>query len=169
MVGHNVVLHREGLHVPMIIHIPDAKMTRQVVDNPAITSDLVITLCDLLEIKYPYPELTRGRNLFSLPRKRTRISRSASLPDVDSSFMVDSSPYRAIIFQQTNLMDLQLFDLKTDPNATRVLTNGRLQKNAMKFFLSSFIDRATTDFRPRVKPELGEEERKRLKALGYIK
>jgi arylsulfatase len=169
MVGHNVILHREGIHVPLIIHIPDAKMTPQVVDNPAITSDLVITLCDLLEIKYPYPELTRGRNLFSLPRKRTRISRSASLPDIDSSFMVDSFPYRAIIFQKLNQLDLQLFDIKTDPNATRVLTNGQLQKNAMKFFLSSFIDRTTIDFRPMAKPALGEAERKRLKALGYIK
>lgn len=169
MVGHNVILHKEGIHIPMLFHLPDAQIRTQRFENPVITSDLVITLCELLGIDYPYPDLTLGRNLFSLSEKRTRICRSMILSDRYSGYMVESFPYRAIIFPKFGQLEVQLFDIYKDPGAKQVLRDAELAQDILANYLSQFIKKAAKGFRISDAPRLSEKERESLKALGYIK
>lgn|GEM_PF-1845543 len=168
LLGHNVVLHEEGVHVPLIFRLPGINEDQKVVDNPAITSDLAVTLCDLLDIPYPYPELSRGVNLFSLPAKRTRICRSTIISSRYSGYVVDSLPYRAIVFPKFGQRNTQVFDVSKDPRATQALSSAGFQKSVLEFFLSRFVQDVAKGFRADEKAKLGEREKERLKALGYI-
>jgi arylsulfatase len=169
LLGHNVVLHKEGIHVPLIMHFPGIESRQNVVSNPAITSDLAVTLCELLDVDYPYSELSMGKNLFFLPEKRTRICRSIVLSSQYTGYMVDSYPYRAIIFPTLGQWDVNIFDISQDPKATQVLADDHFQKTALGFFLDRFIESTTKGFLTDKEPKLGDKEKERLKALGYIK
>jgi len=169
LVGHNVVLHREGIHIPLIIYIPRAKIKPKIFEQPAMTSDLVVTLCDLLDIDYPYPKLTQGMNLFSLPVKRTRICRSTIGSNHYSGYMIESFPYKSIIFPQEERMDIEFFNIIDDPDATIPLTNADLPKKCLMFFLNDYIERAAKGFWMSEKTKLGEKELESLRSLGYIK
>jgi len=169
LLGHNVILHREGIHVPLILRIPGLGKGQAAIDNPAITSDLTVTVCQLLEVEYPYPDLTRGLNLFSLPGKRTRICRSTVMSTRYSGYVVDSFPYRAIIFPKLGRLNTQVFNVHEDPGETHTLSSGNFQETALEFFLSRFIENSAKGFRAGERTELGEKEKERLKALGYIK
>jgi arylsulfatase A-like enzyme len=169
LLGHNVVLHREGIHLPLIFHLPGNEDGKKTITNPAITSDLVVTLCELLDIKYPYYGMSKGKNLFFLPAKRTRICRSTILSSKYSGYMVDSFPYRAIIFPRMDQWDVRTFDIGEDPGAMQVLADDDFQETALKFFLDRFIEDSAKGFRAGEEPKLGEKEKDRLKALGYIK
>lgn len=169
LLGHNVILHREGIQVPLIFRLPMKSKRQSVVDKPAITSDLTVTLCELLDIDYPYPDISRGLNLFFLPAKRTRICRSTVMSSRYSGYVVDSFPYRAIMFPKLGQLNTQVFDVNEDSEATQALPNGDFQKAALEFFLSRFIEDTSKGFRAGEKPKLGDKEKERLKALGYIK
>jgi arylsulfatase A-like enzyme len=169
LLGHNVVLHKEGIHVPLIFHLPGIKDGEEVIANPAITSDIAVTLSELLDIDYPYSELSRGKNLFFLPKKRTRICRSIVLSSQYSGYVIDSFPYRAIIFPTLGQWNFDTFNISENPEATRALSDDDFQKAALKFFLNQFIENTARGFRAGKEPKLGEKEKERLKALGYIK
>jgi arylsulfatase A-like enzyme len=169
LVGHNVVLHREGIHIPMLFYLPGIRFEPLRIEKPAITSDLVITLCDLLDIKYPYPDLTQGTNLFSLPQKRTRICRSMNLSDRYLGYMVESFPYRAIFFPKMSGLDVQIFNIDSDPGAHQVLSSNELVQDVLGNTFSSFVKRAAKGFRASGRPDLSEKDRESLRALGYIK
>ncbi|MFC2164198.1 sulfatase [Acidobacteriota bacterium] len=168
LLGHNVILHREGIHVPLIFYLPGHTDEPKVIDDPAITSDLAVTLCELLDVDYPYPEFSRGSNLFYLPAKRIRICRSTVMSSRYSGYVVDSFPFRAIIFPKLGQLNTQVFDVNEDPDAAQIYSNGDFQEAALEFFLSRFIVSTTKGFRAGEKPKLGEKEKERLKALGYI-
>ncbi len=169
LLGHNVVLNREGIQVPLILHLPGMVPEPTVIANPAITSDLVVTLCELLKIDYPYPKLSRGRHLFSLPSKRIRFCRSTVLSSRYSGYAVDSFPYQGIFFPEMGRWDTRVFDIRQDPEARNPLPAGGIQEEALSSFLFRFIESSATGFRPGDQPKLGEKERDRLRALGYIK
>ncbi|MBN1222789.1 MAG: sulfatase [Candidatus Aminicenantes bacterium] len=168
LVGHNVVLHEEGIHIPLILHIPGSHPGFRVIEKPALTSDLVVTLCDLLEISYPYAGLTQGLNLFHLPEKRTRICRSTVMSSNYSGYVVDSFPFRAIIFPDMGGLDIQVYEIDKDPGVLDVLSGNTLPGTALEHFLSRFLEKASMGFQTGDKPKLSIEERERLKALGYI-
>lgn len=169
LVGHNVVLYKEGINIPLILHIPGEKIKTQSYDNPAIMSDISVTLCSLLDIDYPYPELTKGCNLFSLPTKRTRICRSMVLSNKYSAYMVDSFPYQSIIFPEESKTEIKIFNIAVDPGAKQPLTNNELPRKALMFFLNTFLRRAANDIRIGEKPKLKKKEIETLKSLGYVK
>jgi arylsulfatase len=155
MVGHNMVLHREGIQIPLIIYFPCGKKTSVTQERPAITSDIVVTLCDLLDISYPYPHLTRGKNLFSLPDKRTRICRSLTMPSNYAGYMIESFPYRMIFFPHTG--------------EERNPINRESIEDAFKSILFQFVKDSTKGIKSGNTPELSKKELENLRSLGYIK
>ena len=169
LIGHNVVLHREGIQIPLIIDLPGSDEPGRRIDNPAITSDLIVTLCDLLGVVYPYAGLTRGRNLFRLPDKRTRISRSTVMSSHYSGYAVDSFPYRAVAFPDMGRLNVDVYDIEKDPGAVRTLKAHALPEKALTHFLNRFLEDASLGYRRVDTPKLSPEEREKLEALGYIK
>jgi arylsulfatase A-like enzyme len=168
MVGHNMVLHREGIQIPLIIYFPCGKKTSVTQERPAITSDIVVTLCDLLDISYPYPHLTRGKNLFSLPDKRTRICRSLTMPSNYAGYMIESFPYRMIFFPHTGENEIRLYNIKHDPEERNPINRESIE-DAFKSILFQFVKDSTKGIKSGNTPELSKKELENLRSLGYIK
>lgn len=169
LVGHNMVLHREGIHIPLIIHFPGQKKGPFILDRPAVTSDLVVTLCDLFHVDYPYEHLTRGHNLFSLPEKRMRICRSLTMPSNYAGYMVESKPYRMIFFPHSAGDTCELYNALEDPDTLRPLPDKTAVRDVLMTVLRGFLRDAAGGVEAGTKPELGKKELENLRSLGYIK
>ena len=168
LVGHNNILLQEGIHIPIIIRIPGID-SPDVITRPAMTSDLVVTLCDLMEIQYPYPTQTLGKNLFTLPKKRTRICRSLTAPSNYTGYAVASYPYKLIYFPKEEGEDLQLYNLADDIGEKNPLDRSNLSEKALMSFLNNYINLSKGRIKTGEKPRLNDKEMEALKALGYIK
>lgn len=168
LIGHNHILYQEGIHIPLILRVPGFDGP-EVISRPAMTSDLVVTFCELMEMKYPYPTQTLGKNLFALPEKRTRICRSLNSPSNFAGYAVASHPYKMLFFPREGGYDLQLFDLKSDAGEADPMDESEFPADALMSFLNTFIHRARQGIMTGKKPRLTDKEREALKALGYIK
>ena len=113
MIGHNVVLQREGIHIPLIVQIPGVSPKR--IPLPAITSDVPVTLADLFGLEYPYDRSTWGMNLFNLPAERRRLTRALNSNGGFPAFMAEQYPYRMIAFFPITEESVELYNIKDDP------------------------------------------------------
>jgi len=168
-VGHNMVLHREGIRIPLIFHFPDGRKPLADLEKPAITSDLTVTLCDLLDITYPYPQLSRGENLFSLQDKRTRFCRSLNMTSNYAGYMVESFPYRMLYFPHVGEKNIQLYNIKNDPEENNPLTSGEVITNHLRSILFQFVRGSVKGVKSGDSPKLSKKELENLQSLGYIK
>jgi arylsulfatase A-like enzyme len=167
LVGHNVVLHREGLHIPLILHLPG--IPPQVTDRPAITSDIVVTLAELFELEFPYRASSRGRNLFSLPSERRRISRALNSASGFPGYAVDQYPCKLIVYLPHDAEISQLHNLQDDPQEDINLTGPGLVRDTLFYYLYDYLKASEKTPQQTEKANLSERELEQLKSLGYIK
>ena len=74
--GHHQ-LHRETLHVPLMLRLPDGLGAGKVIDEPVGLIDLFATLLDVATL--PLPSVSDSCSLIPLLRNRSVPSRRASL------------------------------------------------------------------------------------------
>lgn len=168
-VGHNSILYQEGIRIPLLIRIPGVIEKTEVLDDPVITSDIVITLCDLLGLEYPYPGETRGRNFFLSSYRRDRICRSMNQSSNYAGYSVTSFPYKLIFFPELDTWDIELFNIEEDPGEKEDLEGRDHVQDALWSEFRNFIRSASHGMQAGQKPRLSKEEIEALKTLGYIK
>ena len=167
LIGHNVVLYKEGIHIPLIVSIPDYFPKRNLIYHPAVTSDIVVTLCQLFKLNYPYNSLTCGKNLFSLPKQRFRISRSFPAFNKYSRFMVEYSPYKLIFRLPLDTEFMRLYNIYSDPHEIKPLMGSDIPKETLIKLFENFMSvRKSLTASPINK--LREKDIKNLKTLGYL-
>jgi len=167
LVGHNVILHREGIHIPLIVHIPGVH--RHVTGRPAITSDIVVTLAELLELEFPYGTSSRGRNLFSLAEERRRVCRALNSIHGFPGFTVDQYPYKLIAYLPNAVETGELYNLKDDPQENTKLEGHELIRDTLFYYLYDYLKASEKKPQETERANLSEKDLQQLKSLGYIK
>lgn len=168
-VGHNVVLKREGIRVPLIVRLPNGPRVRKDYGHPVISSDATVTLCRLCGLSYPYAEETQGRDLFLRAGGRIRFCRSTTMDNGYAGHMVEADPYKMILFPSPAGLSIELFNIRLDPEETTPLAADALPARALRFFLRDFLLRASRRDQRETRAELGAEDIEKLRALGYVK
>jgi arylsulfatase A-like enzyme len=166
-VGHNVILHREGIHIPLIVHIPGIRP--QVTGRPAITSDIVVTLADLFELEFPYWASSRGRNLFNLAEERRRICRALNSVHGYPGYTVDQYPYKLIAYLPNAAETGELYNLQDDPQENTKLEGQGLIRDTLFYYLYDYLKASEKNPQATEKANLSEKDLEQLKSLGYIK
>jgi len=167
LVGHNVILYREGIHIPLIVNIPGVHP--KVTDRPAVTSDIVVTLADLFELEFPYSTSSRGLNLFNLPNERRRICRALSSAQGFPGYTVEHYPYKLIAYLPNAAETSELYNLQDDPQENVNLEGHGLIRDTLFYYLYDYLKASEKSPQESENAELREKDLQQLKSLGYIK
>ncbi len=168
-IGHNSVLHREGLNIPLIINMPGCRFQGKFIHKQSITSDLVITLTDLFDLDYPYTYFTAGKNLLDLPEYRTRFTISLKNNSRYYGYTAESFPYRMIVFPLSGPDFLELYDVSVDAWEKNQITGKKLPQDMLYFYFNNYLKKAYLLNLDLKKPNLRKHDLESLKSLGYIK
>ena len=166
MIGHNVVLQREGIHIPLIVQIPGVSPKR--IPLPAITSDVPVTLADLFGLEYPYDRSTWGMNLFNLPAERRRLTRALNSNGGFPAFMAEQYPYRMIAFFPITEDSVELYNIKDDPGQMNPLPAEGLMAETLRFLIGTHLKNSDKQAAASGVASLREKDLQNLKSLGYI-
>ncbi|MBW2390805.1 MAG: sulfatase [Deltaproteobacteria bacterium] len=155
---HTKTLYDELMNVPLIVKLPGRAPA--VVDRPVALVDLLPTVTDWLEIEPP--DGVRGLSLLAEPTEpRPILLETQRLRRL-----------RGVVYGQHKLIvDLEsgaveLFDLSADPDERNDLSDERAELvEALRLLLDSLSSQGGLRGQPL---ELTDEERERLKALGYL-
>jgi len=165
LIGHNVVLQREGIQIPLIIHIPGLTKGRRINRESFSTSDLTEFLFSvsgggLLNKDGLHSEYFRKKD------PRTIISRTISFPDFKANYVLKNGKFRCIINVVKNQTPV-IYEIVTDPKEERPIRNLELE-NYFLFQLRSFF-RLKKKFTYQSKnKKIDLKVRKKLKSLGYM-
>ena len=166
MIGHNVVLQREGIHIPLIVQIPGISPRRVLL--PAITSDVPVTLAGLFGLEYPYDQSTWGTNLFNLPAERRRLTRALNSNGGFPAFMAEQYPYRMIAFFPITEESVELYNIKDDPGQMNPLPAEGLPAETLRFLIRTHLKNSDKQAAASGSASLREKDLENLKSLGYV-
>ena len=171
LMGHNVSVYQEQIHVPLIVKYPGRHAGRVVVE-PASTVDLMPTVLDLLKV--PHPSGIDGQSLLSAaPAGRPIVSESFPHPAIMDMHPRFHRIERAIIEWPYKLISStngrrELYRLDVDPLEQQELDADR---NPIAVRLAGRMDAwldtavaATGDA-----PSIDAETLERLRSLGYMR
>jgi choline-sulfatase len=168
--GHGRTLHREVVHVPLIIHAPG--LTPKRISRRVSSVDVLPTLLELLGLPPPHP--SAGRSLLAAMRGEEL----ADEPVLAELGLNPGNPIDSLSLGGWKLMRQRktgrtlLFDLVLDPGELEDLASQRPERVAE---LLARLDRAVAEAEAlagefvRAGPlQLSDEEIERLRALGYV-
>jgi len=177
MFEHGHTLHREVIHVPLIL-AADGLPSDRVVDSYVRTIDILPTILDIVGVGPGAPEDVRGSSILPIINGET-----ADRP-VFSEGMLYGSTERSLIANGHKLMYEEqddryaLFDLSEDPDEERDVTELRTEPATdMREGLWEFYDDLALDYDSRrataaEDSTIADEEARRaldaLRSLGYI-
>jgi arylsulfatase A-like enzyme len=167
LVGHNVILYKEGIHIPLIVNIPG--IHPEVTDRPAISSDIAVTLADLFELEFPYRTSSRGRNFLDLPVERPRVCRALSSSQGFPGYTIDLYPYKLIVYLPSLVESSELYNLEDDPHEKRKLEGHALVKDVLLYYLYDYLKASEKSPQESERAALREKDLEQLKSLGYIR
>jgi uncharacterized sulfatase len=167
LVGHNVILFEEGIHIPLIVRIPGLRP--QVSERPAITSDMVVTLAELFELGSPQLAGSRGESLFRLGPERRRFCRALSSTRGFPGYAVEHYPYKLVVWLPDSAKKGELYDVENDPQERTELEGHELVKETLLFYLFDYLKAAEKGPRGSEGAKLREKDLEQLRSLGYIK
>jgi|GEM_PF-346748 len=172
-VGHISRLYEPALRVPLIIVKPGKKITRRVVTAPVSLVDVTPTILDLLGL--PAAQPTQGLSLLAAS------SEELSRRPVWAETFPPESPWRrqAVLFDGWKLIRTmeseppvdELFDLRADPGELHNLATSHPERAAMLLALLNRLEdrpKNAPEVTP-ASPRLSDEERARLRSLGYLR
>lgn len=166
MIGHNADLQKEVVQIPLFVQVPGLPPAR--VPNPAISSDVTVTLAELLGLEYPFGQSTSGESLFDLPSERRRLTRALNSNGGFPGFMVEQYPFRMILFFPDWRRDAELFDLRSDPEQMDPLPAAGLAADTLRFIVREHLKNSETNPSVPGRADLRESDLESLKSLGYI-
>ena len=167
-IGHTKTLYQELIHVPLIIKLPG--------NNKGKISDKYIGLIDLMPIIIDYaglriPNEHEGEivNINDEKELKSKIIISETKKKANLQSVI-RRPWKFIYEPNQNLK--QLFNLKKDPIESKnvALKNERILKE-METILqkwNDYVKLKKSEAKAQI-PNFTEEQKKRLKSLGYIK
>lgn len=165
-IGHNTTLHDEMLHVPLLVRLPRGQLPRHDPDRLAAVADVVPTVLGRLGIEAP-PGLF-GLDLFAPPAEdgssRLLFARTShpQLPWL----AVRTERWKAIVWPPRQVQ--MLFDLVEDPGESRNLLLDRPWIfTGLGLLLRDHLEATATGAAGEA-VDLSEEEKRALRALGYV-
>lgn len=165
MIGHGHVLYQPAIRIPLLIQIPGIEHFS--INKPATTSDLIKTFAHLLELSYPYAELSRGKNLFDLPRQRRLLARSINVFGYPG-YTIVQHPFKLIVRFPLKPAGIKLFNIEEDPAERKNLTDKELIKNTLMFYLFNHLKNAKKAQHHSLRPKLRQSDIDALKTQGYL-
>lgn len=178
-IGHTTTLHQELIRVPLIIKFPGHKA--RIIDSPVGLVDIVPTLCQYLGLKVP--DSLDGKALldFTLDKPKTRgpVFSETFNPQVHQPETVKPIAFRSIVLGDHKLIfdqitkAKQIYNLSEDPHERNNLSQQQSKENArLKALLASWIGYMNSKQVKGPAQDQTElftpEQRKKLKALGYL-
>jgi len=170
-IGHKRSLHRELLHVPLIIYIPGGNHKR--INASVSLVDVMPTLMQLLGLQPPQDidgvsllPLIDGQGIFT-------VLRQFQLSELDRGKTLRSSwgSKQHLIFNSEDSSYL-MYNLTNDPmQKTDLAATNKTEAEKLKSELQAFIANLKKRSAPAPLPELPElqhEELEQLKTLGYL-
>lgn len=164
--GHNTTVHDEMLHVPLLVRLPGGARPAHDPDRLAAVADVVPTVLARLGLAVPV-EVT-GVDLFAAPRdgERDRVLFARTSHPQRPWLAARSGRWKTIVWPANQVQEL--YDLGTDPGETR----NRLLEDPFVFVGLGLLLRdhlaATAHRRAGQTVELSDEEKRALRALGYV-
>ena len=157
--GHKGELYEGGIRVPGIIEWPDYITTNRASNYSVVSSDLMPTVCDILNIECPTDKPIDGRSIMPLIKDKTdkRNSTIAWMFDVGDDFM---STYNAAIsddqyklfatYKKGKMESAELYDLINDRSEAKNVADNNPEvfhkmKNELSDWRSSVIRSATKE------------------------
>ena len=175
-VGHQLTLFQESIHVPLAIAQPSADC-QVVVTHPVETRALFSTVLDVLGLS---PPAGRPASLLSGDDRRQTMARSANhtkasgangvmFPEPVDVWWTSLQDERWKLIKEHLRGRSMLFDLASDPGERR---NCAADNPQQKERLERELDRMDVEVCRRSPgqpaPQAGEEQKRRLKSLGYL-
>ncbi len=161
---HTKTLYEELVRVPLIVRVPGVEPA--VIDAPVALIDVYPTLTTQLGIEPP-PDLV-GRPLPSSPTEEPAAARRAIFLEtarLENLRAVVEGDHKLIVDQESGRA--WLFDLATDPHERVDLSRREPERTAqLRQRIDQWPGEAPRTTTPDV--ELSDEERERLRALGYL-
>jgi arylsulfatase A-like enzyme len=166
--GHRRHLHRELLHVPLILWSPGRVElppgTRRTV--PVSTVDIAPTILGLLGI--PVPEAFVGRTVLGRPEGEESLVLSQVTGAAGPSHALVSGNWK-LIKSEDGQEPLQLYDLVRDPTeGENVYREHPAVGSALEVRLDEMLQRLRLEAVDAGEEILPDEIREQMKALGYI-
>jgi arylsulfatase A-like enzyme len=171
-IEHSLHLYEEQLHVPLVLHWPDALPAGLRIETPVGLVDLAPTILELMGLA-PLPE-TDGRSLAAPVRTASEPERRPVLADrraFSAGFPPPHGPQTSVrigdwrYIRRAGARD-ELYDLAHDPEERTNLVLEREQTtNAMASIVLDYRSRMSAGA---AAPELSESERENLRAMGYV-
>ena len=166
-IGHNTILFREGLHIPMIIHVPGITAAKIEVPYPVSTTDLTGTLKWLATAASKSTASASSKGLFNRINRKLLIARTIFFSRFYPFYSLQEGSYRMIVPFPLSSRSASLFDVEKDPGETTGVENAFV-KEYFLFQLRNFFRRKNSfQLGPR-KTTLKQSEIESLKSLGYL-
>jgi arylsulfatase A-like enzyme len=167
LIGHNVVLYREGLEIPLIIGIPGLTEGKTTVDYPVSTTDLSAALMRAVgQSPPPGPPQSAG-GLFQPVKRRLLIGRSIFFARFFPFYVLRQGQYRCLIPFPRSARESRLYDIDTDP-AEKIRLDRPFVQEYFYFQLQNFFSqKKNVQSLPR-KTDFKKEDLDSLKSLGYL-
>ena len=167
-IGHCKTLYQELIHVPLIIKLP-GKNKKKIIDKYIGLIDLMPTIIDYAGLRIPNEYEGEIVNINDEKELKSKIIISETKKKANLQSVI-WRPWKFIYDPNGNLE--QLFNLKKDPNESKnvALKDERILKE-METILQNWNDYVKlnkSEAKAQI-PNFTEEQKKRLKSLGYIK
>jgi len=171
-IEHTKTLYQELIHVPLIIKLPGNRK-KKVINEYIGLVDLMPTIVSHIGLKTPAGYLCVGQKIDlkgnAEPESRAIISETRRMARLQSVIWKN---WKLIYDQQKDTKEL--YDLKNDPLETRDLAAKDRQKLAeMQDILKRWQEQIVlikSEYEIKAKqPDFSEEQKRRLRSLGYIK
>lgn len=164
LIGHNVVLYREGVRIPLILHHPGMTDQALVSDLSFSTSDLSRTLAALAAQD---EEKIRESGIFAREGRRVKVTRSIFFNRYYPHYLVEEGPFRAHLDLPWDKGERKVFRIDRDPDEQTPLRDERLL-NHFAFQLRQHLRLCFLSRSIAGKSSPSETEVKALRSLGYL-
>ncbi len=167
LIGHNTILFREGVHIPMIVHIPGITGTKTEINVPVCTTDLTATLKQLINSNSSVVAKDSSKGLFHKMKRKLLVARTIFFSRFYPFYALQEGHYRIIVPFPLSVRPANLFDIASDPKETTPIEDSFVREYFL-FQLRNFFRRKNSlQFNPR-KTTLKQSEIESLKSLGYL-
>lgn len=168
-IGHNL-LYEVQLKIPLIMRVPGVESKR--IDDPVVGMDLMPTVFEGLGLGKAYP--FQGNSLIPIITGSTKFSKDRALIAEQSSRMRVRKGDWSCIFSRSGGPGDELYNLADDPEQQENLAQENPKKVAeLKKIYAQMLD-SSKELSAKFKlgdssrPELDEETKEQLEALGYV-
>lgn len=167
---HGAYLYDNLIKVPLIIYYNFPKPFNKIVNQQVSLVDILPTILDIVKIKLPGQAKFEGVSLMPLISKgkgyRTAYVFSEYFEDGCQKFAIRGNGWKLLYDRKTE--QYELYNLKDDPGELKDLFSVESEevKNLMRA-LDSFLKRTIRETK-RTKIELNEQDKEKLKSLGYL-